>query len=79
MVFYYSFEIIITFSGASSSTGQITEERTSYLSKEVAWGHRFVNIVEYDKINREYLIDYGKFEMTVQVGVESIVKSLING
>lgn len=61
------FEIIVTFTGASPSTGQITEERTSYLSNEILWGHRFVNIVEYDTDNDEYFIDYDEFETTEQV------------
>ncbi|XP_031619158.1 ATP-sensitive inward rectifier potassium channel 8-like [Contarinia nasturtii] len=61
------FEIIVTFTGASASTGQITEDRTSYLSSEIIWGHRFVNIIEYDAQNQEYFVDYDKFEVTEEV------------
>ncbi|XP_055295129.1 ATP-sensitive inward rectifier potassium channel 8-like [Sitodiplosis mosellana] len=61
------FEIIVTFAGASTSTGQTTEERTSYLSREIAWGHRFVNMVTYDTENGEYFVDYDKFDMTEEV------------
>lgn len=64
---HFRFEIIVTFSGASSSTGQTTEEKTSYASNEIAWGHRFVNMVEYDEMNREYVIDYDKFDSIEQV------------
>ena len=31
------------------------------------WGHRFVNIVEYDTENCEYFIDYAEFETTEEV------------
>ncbi|XP_055295130.1 ATP-sensitive inward rectifier potassium channel 8-like [Sitodiplosis mosellana] len=61
------FEIIVTLTGASSSTGQTTEERTSYLSNEIMWGHRFVNIVRYVTENEEYSIDYDEFETTEEV------------
>lgn len=61
------FEIIVTFTGASTSTGQITEERTSYLSREILWGHRFVNMIEYHAENGEYFVDYDKFDMTEEV------------
>lgn len=60
-------EIIVTYSGASASTGQVTEEKTSYLSREIEWGHRFLNMVEYDEVKREYFIDYDKFDITMQV------------
>lgn len=68
------FEIIVTFTGASASTGQTTEERTSYLSNEIMWGHRFVNIVEYDTENCEYFIDYAEFETTEEVRKFFILK-----
>lgn len=66
------FEIIVTFTGSSASTGQTTEERTSYLSNEIAWGHRFVNMTEYDSRTQEYFIDYDKFETTEVVSLNSI-------
>lgn len=65
--FCHRFEIIVTFTGASTSNGQTTEERTSYLSREIAWGHRFVNMVAYDTENGEYFVDYDKFDMTEEV------------
>lgn len=61
------FEIVVTFTGASPSTGQTTEERTSYLSSEISWGHRFVNLVEYNAVNEEYFADYDKFDETEAV------------
>ncbi|XP_031618737.1 ATP-sensitive inward rectifier potassium channel 11-like [Contarinia nasturtii] len=61
------FEIIVTFTGASASTGQTTEERTSYLSREIAWGHRFVNMTEYKAESEKYFVDYDKFDVIEEV------------
>lgn len=64
---FYRFEIIVTFTGTSPTTGHTKEERTSYVSKEIVWGHRFVNIVEYDDENEEYFVDYSRFDATEEV------------
>lgn len=69
------FEIIVTFSGASASTGQTTEERTSYLSREIAWGHRFVNMTEYIAESGEYFVDYDKFDTIEEVNIIIITPS----
>lgn len=66
------FEILVSFTGASPSTGQTSEERTSYLSEEILWGHRFVNMVEYNTKNRNYFIDYDRFEVTEEVNILSL-------
>ncbi|XP_049283388.1 ATP-sensitive inward rectifier potassium channel 11-like [Anopheles funestus] len=42
------FEIVITMTGSTMTTGQCTQARTSYLPVEIMWGHRFQNIIEYD-------------------------------
>lgn len=31
------------------------------------WGHRFINIIEYDTENEEYFVDYDQFETTEEV------------
>lgn len=69
------FELLVTLSGASRSTGQCTEERTSYLSKEILWGHRFVNMIHYDAENRVHAIEYDSFDSTEQVRLERNVDS----
>lgn len=61
------FEIIVTFTGTSLATGHTTEERTSYLSNEIVWGHRFVNMVEYDEIHGEYLVHYDRLDLIEEV------------
>lgn len=45
----------------------MSQERTSYLPKEIMWGHRFNNIVEYDQQNGVYVADYDKFDETESV------------
>ncbi|XP_055859417.1 ATP-sensitive inward rectifier potassium channel 11-like isoform X1 [Episyrphus balteatus] len=62
-----SFEIFVSIVGSSPATGQMTEERTSYLSKEVFWGQRFVNVIVYDPRNDRYIIDYSNFNTTISV------------
>lgn len=66
-IIIFSFELIATFSGASASTGYVTEERTSYISTDLLWGHRFMNMVHYDGFNKNYVIDYDEFDSTEQV------------
>lgn len=61
------YEIVITLTGSSRTTGQMSEEKTSYLPKEIMWGHRFNEIVEFDKQRRIYVADYDKFDETVPV------------
>ncbi|XP_053691945.1 ATP-sensitive inward rectifier potassium channel 11-like [Sabethes cyaneus] len=49
------FEIVITLSGGTMTTGQVNEARTSYLPNEIHWGHRFPNIIHYDRAHEHYV------------------------
>ncbi|XP_039452748.1 ATP-sensitive inward rectifier potassium channel 8-like [Culex pipiens pallens] len=49
------FEIVVTLSGGTNITGQVNEARTSYMPGEILWGHRFKNIVHYDKEHGRYV------------------------
>ncbi|XP_058056379.1 ATP-sensitive inward rectifier potassium channel 11-like [Anopheles bellator] len=42
------FEVVVSMTGATWTTGQMSQARTSYLPMEILWGHRFQNIIEYD-------------------------------
>lgn len=53
--------------GSSQSTGQLSQSRSSYLSREIVWGRRFVNINHYDDFNETYVADYSCFEQTEAV------------
>lgn len=35
------------------------------------WGHRFTNIVEYDRKNEVYVADYDQFDSTESVNVKN--------
>lgn len=72
----HRFEIIITFTGTSLATGHTTEERTSYLSNEIVWGHRFVNMVEYDDDTEEYFVAYDRFDVIEEVNVFFVSRML---
>lgn len=61
------FEIVLSLTGISSHTGQMTQARTSYLSKEICWGHRFTNIVIHDKDEGCFRIDVDKLDELEQV------------
>lgn len=49
------FEIVLSLTGISSHTGMTTQSRTSYLSSEIKWGHRFTNIITYDSKREVYV------------------------
>ncbi|XP_018564209.1 ATP-sensitive inward rectifier potassium channel 12-like [Anoplophora glabripennis] len=61
------FEIVVTLEGTIESTDQKTQARSSYLSSEVFWGHRFEPVVVQDEYMRGYKIDYGVFDKIVAV------------
>lgn len=56
------FEIVVTLTGSSHSTGQVTQARTSYLPHEIIWSHRFENIIHYDHLEKVYYADYENFD-----------------
>ncbi|XP_034826029.1 ATP-sensitive inward rectifier potassium channel 11-like isoform X1 [Maniola hyperantus] len=58
-----SYEITISLKGASASMGTFTQSQTSYLPKEVVWGHRFPPVVMYDKHRQKYVIDHWKLDI----------------
>ena len=42
-----------------------TQVRSSYLPKEILWGHRFNNlVVQYDETKKVYAIDHNKLNIT---------------
>lgn len=63
------YEVIVSLTGSSPSTGQFTESITSYFPNEIFWGERFVNIMHYDYYNGTYTIDYDNFHTTFSVSI----------
>lgn len=45
----------------------MTQSRTSYLPKEIAWGHRFPNLTHYDRRESAYVADFANFDETLEV------------
>lgn len=62
-------EIIVILEGVVETTGITTQARTSYISEEIQWGHRFVPIVTEEE--GVYSVDYSKFGNTMKVRVTS--------
>ncbi|KAJ3612094.1 hypothetical protein NHX12_020371 [Muraenolepis orangiensis] len=57
-------EVIVILEGVVETTGITTQARTSYISEEIQWGHRFVPIVAEEE--GVYSVDYSKFGNTVK-------------
>lgn len=62
-------EVIVILEGVVETTGITTQARTSYVSEEIQWGHRFVPIVTEEE--GVYSVDYSKFGNTVKVRFNS--------
>lgn len=63
-------EVIVILEGVVETTGITTQARTSYVSEEIQWGHRFVPIVTEEE--GVYSVDYSKFGNTVKVKQKEI-------
>ncbi|XP_061705035.1 ATP-sensitive inward rectifier potassium channel 11-like [Cydia pomonella] len=57
-----SFEITVGLKGASASLGTFTQSQTSYMPREVIWGHRFPSVVKYNIRKQKYAIDHTKLD-----------------
>jgi potassium inwardly-rectifying channel subfamily J len=49
------FEIVVSLTGISRHTSETYQARTSYLTKEILWGHRFTNAIAYDREEGTYV------------------------
>ncbi|XP_067088353.1 ATP-sensitive inward rectifier potassium channel 12 [Osmerus mordax] len=59
------FEIVVIMEGMVEATAMTAQARTSYLSSEILWGHRFEPVV-FEEKNR-YKVDYAHFHKTFEV------------
>lgn len=66
-------EVIVILEGVVETTGITTQARTSYVSEEIQWGHRFVPIVTEEE--GVYSVDYSKFGNTVKVRLNFILQA----
>ncbi|XP_077123346.1 ATP-sensitive inward rectifier potassium channel 8 [Ranitomeya variabilis] len=58
-------EVIVLLEGVVETTGITTQARTSYVTEEILWGHRFMPIVSEEE--EVYSVDYSKFGNTTKV------------
>ncbi|KAL1494202.1 hypothetical protein ABEB36_009834 [Hypothenemus hampei] len=61
------FQIVIVLEGTDENTGQITQAKTSYMPNEILWGYRFENLMEFDELRDEYVVDFSKFDFVIPV------------
>uniref|UniRef100_A0A096MI61 G protein-activated inward rectifier potassium channel 3 n=1 Tax=Poecilia formosa TaxID=48698 RepID=A0A096MI61_POEFO len=59
------FEIVVILEGMVEATAMTTQFRSSYLAREIFWGHRFEPVI-YEDRNR-YKVDYARFHNTYEV------------
>ncbi|XP_068607521.1 ATP-sensitive inward rectifier potassium channel 12-like [Brachionichthys hirsutus] len=59
------FEIVVILEGMVEATAMTTQARSSYLAREILWGHRFEPVV-FEKSDR-YHVDYSRFHKTYEV------------
>ncbi|XP_060100570.1 inward rectifier potassium channel 4 [Heteronotia binoei] len=59
------FEIVVILEGMVEATAMTTQARSSYLSSEILWGHRFEPVVFEEK--KHYKVDYSRFHKTYEV------------
>ncbi|KAK5606824.1 hypothetical protein CRENBAI_015248 [Crenichthys baileyi] len=59
------FEIVVILEGMVEATAMTTQFRSSYLAREIFWGHRFEPVIYEDR--DRYKIDYARFHNTYEV------------
>ncbi|XP_029707337.1 inward rectifier potassium channel 4-like isoform X1 [Takifugu rubripes] len=59
------FEIVVILEGMVEATAMTTQARSSFLAKEILWGHRFEPLV-FEKGDR-FHVDYSRFHKTYEV------------
>ncbi|XP_038550823.1 ATP-sensitive inward rectifier potassium channel 12 [Micropterus salmoides] len=59
------FEVVVILEGMVEATAMTTQFRSSYLAREIFWGHRFEPVIYEDR--DRYKVDYGRFNKTYEV------------
>lgn len=65
LLYANSFEIVVILEGTIEATGEICQARTSYTSKDILWGYRFENIVEFDHDHGKWRANFKLFDDVV--------------
>ncbi|KAK7077093.1 Inward rectifier potassium channel activity protein [Halocaridina rubra] len=61
------FELEVYLEGTTESTGTTMQARCSYQPTDFLWGHRFENLIFFDKTSDNYVVDFKEFNKTVEV------------
>lgn len=59
------FEIVVILEGMVEATAMTTQFRSSYVAREIFWGHRFEPVIYEDR--DRYKVDYARFHKTYEV------------
>ncbi|XP_056143304.1 ATP-sensitive inward rectifier potassium channel 12 [Lampris incognitus] len=59
------FEIVVILEGMVEATAMTTQFRSSYLAREIFWGHRFEPVIFEDR--DRFKVDYARFHKTYEV------------
>ncbi|KAK4304426.1 hypothetical protein Pmani_023617 [Petrolisthes manimaculis] len=62
-----NFEFVVYLEGTTESTGNTMQARYSYHPTDILWGHRFENLVYFDKASENYVIDFREFNKTKEI------------
>ncbi|XP_074552365.1 ATP-sensitive inward rectifier potassium channel 12 [Halichoeres trimaculatus] len=60
-----NFEIVVILEGMVEATAMTTQFRSSYVAREILWGHRFEPVIYEDRDC--YKVDYARFHKTYEV------------
>ncbi|KAJ8916313.1 hypothetical protein NQ315_005008 [Exocentrus adspersus] len=61
------FEIVVVMDGVSLATSHMSRTTTSYLSREIKWGHKFRPCTVYDNEKNKYVVDHSLFNKTEEI------------
>ncbi|KAL1502019.1 hypothetical protein ABEB36_007232 [Hypothenemus hampei] len=62
-------EIIAVLEGECSATSYLSRTTTSYLSREIRWGHIFTPCTRWNKCLRKYVVDHRHFNKTMEISI----------
>ncbi|XP_071525645.1 ATP-sensitive inward rectifier potassium channel 12-like isoform X1 [Panulirus ornatus] len=61
------FELVVYLEGTTESTGNTMQARYSYQPADILWGHRFENLIYFDKASDNYIVDFREFNKTKEI------------
>lgn len=61
------FELHVVLEGVTESTSTTFQARTSYLPREILWGHRFEPMMLYRRDHNKYQVNFSAFNSTYEV------------